>query len=159
MKKALLISIFIFFLCPLVLLSENIRLKNYSELYEALLNGERVKVIIHYGKTQLISDNEEFEAPDVIGGMEISAFEYFSKMSIHNPKAMIVTSETVLIGHPRYGHVYNYARIRFYEDNAVQISTKYLTTDNYEAVMDQKFYGKINDGKNQEAVYLYKSEK
>lgn len=137
-------------------ISAPVQLKSFGELFDALVKGENVRVIVHYGRTRLISDNEEFDAPDVIGGMDISAFEYFSKMSIRNPKAMLVTSETVLIGHPRYEHVYNYARIRFYDDGEVQITAKYLTTGEYKAVMDQKFYGVINDGKNEGAVYLYK---
>ncbi len=135
--------------------AEKIQINDFSGLYKALTNGESVRVVIHYGKTRLISDNEEINSPDAIGGMNLETFEYFPKMSINNPKAMIVSSESVLIAHFRSGYVYNYVRIRFYEDNGVQITARYLTVDGYEEVMDEKFYGKINDSKNGEGVYLY----
>lgn len=147
--------LFVLFL-SVSLFGENIQVINFNELLEALKEGRQVRVIIHYKNTRLISDNEEMESPDAIGGMELKTFEYFARMSVHNPKAMIVVSETVLIGHPRYGHVYNYVRIRFYEDNEVQITAKYLTVDDYKTVMDEKFYGVVNDGKNSAGVYLYK---
>lgn len=158
MKKTFISVLLIFMLLPFTNYSSTQQITDYEGLFDALMKGEEVRIVIHYGRTRLITDNEEFDAPDVIGGMHISAFEYFSKGSIRNPRAMIVTSETVLIGHPRYEHVYNYARIRFYDDNEVQITAKYLTTGDYETVMDQKFYGSINNGKNDGAVYLFKSK-
>ena len=132
------------------------QLNNFEELMSALNSGESVRTVIHYGKCELIIDSVAVDAPDAIGGMEFQTFEYFAKMSIRNEKAYVTTSETVLIGHPYYGYVYNYAKLRIYEDNSVEIIARYLDPNSYEVKMDETFTTIINDGNNEGAIYLYK---
>ena len=136
--------------------AQTTQLNNFGDLMDALNTGESVRAVIHYGKCELIIDSVAVEAPDAIGGMEFQAFEYFAKMSIRNEKAYVTTSETVLIGHPYYGYVYNYAKLRIYEDNFVEIIARYLDPKSYEVKMDETFTTIINDGKNEGAIYLYK---
>jgi hypothetical protein len=136
--------------------AQTTQLNNFGDLMDALNTGESVRAVIHYGKCELIIDSVAVEAPDAIGGMEFQTFEYFAKMSIRNEKAYVTTSETVLIGHPYYGYVYNYAKLRIYEDNFVEIIARYLDPKSYEVKMDETFTTIINDGKNEGAIYLYK---
>ena len=152
MKKSLLI-LFSFLLCSL-LPAQKDQISDFQQLMDALNSGENVMAIIHYGK--LIIDSTKVQAPDAIGGMGFQTFEYFAKMSIRNEMAYVTTSETVLIGHPYYGYVYNYAKIRVYEDNSVEIIARYLEPNTYEVKMDETFRTFINDGTNEGAVYLYK---
>lgn len=136
--------------------AQTTQLNNFGDLMDALNTGESVRAVIHYGKCELIIDSVAVEAPDAIGGMEFQTFEYFAKMSIRNEKAYVTTSETVLIGHPYYGYVYNYAKLRIYEDNFVEIIARYLDPKSYEVKMDETFTTIINDGNNEGAIYLYK---
>ena len=136
--------------------AQTTQLNNFDELMTALNTGESVRAVIHYGKCELIIDSVSVEAPDAVGGMEFQTFEYFARMSIRNEKAYVTTSETVLIGHPYYGYVYNYAKLRIYEDNFVQIIARYLDPKSYEVKMDETFTTIINDGNNEGAIYLYK---
>ena len=154
MKKSLLI-LFSFLLCSL-LPAQKDQISDFQQLMDALNSGENVRAIIHYGKCELIIDSTAVQAPDAIGGMGFQTFEYFAKMSIRNEMAYVTTSETVLIGHPYYGYVYNYAKIRVYEDNSVEIIARYLEPNTYEVKMDETFRTFINDGTNEGAVYLYK---
>ena len=154
MKKSLLI-LFSFLLCSL-LPAQKDQISDFQQLMDAFNSGENVRAIIHYGKCELIIDSTKVQAPDAIGGMEFQTFEYFAKMSIRNEMAYVTTSETVLIGHPYYGYVYNYAKIRVYEDNSVEIIARYLEPNTYEVKMDETFRSIINDGTNEGAVYLYK---
>ncbi len=82
-----------------------------------------------------------------------NTFEYFAKMSINNTKAFVTTSETVL--DPNGGFVYNYVKIKIYDDNSVEITAKYLLPNTFEVVMDETFYSEINDGINDKGVSLY----
>ena len=136
--------------------AQTTQLNNFGDLMDALNTGKSVRAVIHYGKCELIIDSVAVEAPDAIGGMEFQTFEYFAKMSIRNEKAYVTTSETVLIGHPYYGYVYNYAKLRIYEDNFVEIIARYLDPKSYEVKMDETFTTIINDGNNEGAIYLYK---
>jgi len=112
---------------------------------DALNNGESVRAVIHYGKCELIVDSVAVEAPDAIGGMEFQTFEYFAKMSIRNNKAYVTTSETVLIGHPYYGYVYNYAKLRIYEDNSVEIETGITEDKDHKTIEKHKYVERTSD--------------
>jgi hypothetical protein len=76
-------------------------------------------------------------------------------MSVRNPKAFVSSSQTVLISHPRYGHVMKYVKLKIYEDNSVEINARYLSPTTYQVVMDETFYGSISSGGDNKAVYFY----
>jgi hypothetical protein len=130
-------------------------LKNFDQLMFALRTGSEVRAVIYYSRCKLIVDSVETKAPDVIGGMSFSTFEYFAPNSARNPKAFVTTSQTMLISHPRQGHVFNYVKIKVYEDDAVEINAKYLNPTTYQVVMDETFYGKISSGEDGNPVCLF----
>jgi len=117
--------------------------------------GGIVKVVIHYGKCKLFVEEKEENPPEVIGGMEIKAFEYFGKGAIKNESAFISASETILISHSLYGYVYNYIKIRVYDDNSVEIIARYLDPKSFEVKMDETFYTKVNNDKNDGGAFFY----
>lgn len=135
-----------------------VQLRNFSELFEAFKAGNTVKAVFYYKGCKLVMGEKVVppeKVPDAIGGMEMSTFEYFAPMSIGNKKGYISSSKTVLINHPRYGYVLNYAKVRIYDDNSIQIIAQYVSPTTYEIKMDEAFYTEINDGKNKGAAYFY----
>ncbi len=48
-----------------------------------------------------MADGKERKSSDAIGGFEIRQRERLGRAVVRNPKEYLVTSETVLIGHPR----------------------------------------------------------
>lgn len=146
----------LFFLFPAIFLNaQPVQLNNYEQLMDALTGGYRVSAVIHYGDCKLVIDGQEEEAPDAIGGIELGAFEHFARGCVRNEKAYVSASENVLIGHPRYGFVFNYAKIRVYEDNTVEIVVRYLDPTTYEVKMDETFHSIINAGGEGGAVYFF----
>lgn len=149
-----LLTLFLFL--NLIITAEPTQLKNFDEVYNAAINGNDVNIVIHYAKTDLIIDGKAEEAPDAIGGMNLDTYEYFEVGTVRNEKAYISTSETVLINHPFYGYVYNYVKLRIYENNSVEIIAQYLQPSTYEVKMDETFWGEINNTENDGGVYFYK---
>ncbi|MDP2887249.1 MAG: hypothetical protein Q8P51_19770 [Ignavibacteria bacterium] len=133
------------------------QLKNFDQLMFALRTGSEVRAIITYARCRLVIDSVETKAPDVVGGMSISTFEYFAPNSVRNPKGFVTASQSVLISHPRYGQVYNYVTMRIYEDNNVEITARYLNPTTYQILMDETFYGKISAGDDENAVCLFEN--
>ena len=131
------------------------QIKNFDQLLLALRNGTEVRAVIEYGLCKLIADSVETKSPDAIGGLSLSTFEYFATMSVRNPKAFVSSSQTVVISHPRYGHVLNYVRLKIFDDNNVEIIARYLSPTTYQVVMDETFYGSISSGNDNKAVHLY----
>lgn len=87
--------------------------------------------------------------------MSLGTYEYFAPNSVKNPKAFVTSSQTILISHPRQGQVYNYVKIKIFEDNLVEINAKYLNPTTHQVVMDETFYGSISAGDDGNAVCLY----
>lgn len=130
------------------------QLTNFNSLMESLKIGKNVKAIIHYGKCKLVIDGKEEAAPDAIGGMELKTFEYFAKGSVNNEKSFVTSSETILISHPRYGYVYNYAKVKIFEDGNSQIIARYLDPKTLEVKMDETFFTEIANEK-KGALFLF----
>ena len=152
MKKLVISLVLIFTVAFLTAKTE--QLKNFTELMDALKSGEQVRMIVHYGSCELISGNEVQESsPDAIGGMDVDVFEYFAPMSIGNPQAFVAFSHSKLIN--LRGFVYNYAKVKVYEDNKVKITAQYVEPEKFEIEMDENFFSVINDGENEGAVYFY----
>lgn len=118
-------------------------LESYASLVRALDEGASVRAVLHYAQMTLTVDGKEVPAPDAVGGMPLTEWERFAAGVVRNPKAYVAASETVLIAHPRYGHVLNYVRLRIYEDGAVEVTARYLMPTTYEVVMDETFRGRI----------------
>lgn len=141
---------------------QNKQLNNFEQVFDALKLGLDVSVVIHYADCEYEVAGFEDESDvtqasiDAIGGMKIDANEYFAPMSINNEKAYIVTSRSKLIENPLgKGYVYNYVKLKVDEDNQVTVSARYLKAKNYETIMDENFYGEINNGSNDGCVYFY----
>lgn len=128
---------------------------DFASLMAALKDGKEVRAVIHYGRCRLVTDGKESKSPDAIGGMSFTTFEYFAAGSIGNPKAYVTTSETVLISHPSRGYVYNYVKLKVYEDTAVDVVTRYLNPSTFEVVMDEIFYGQMSTSAENRGAYFF----
>jgi hypothetical protein len=123
-----------------------------------LNSGENVRVVIHYSKCKLFTDQKEQpSSPDAVSAMNISTFEYFAPGAANNKMAFVVFSDSRLIKNPiGKGYVYNYGKVRINSDNSVKIIAQYLNPKNYKVLMDELFEGEVNNGKDNGGVYLYK---
>ena len=129
-------------------------LTSFEALMDALRAGAHVRVVIDYGKCKLIADNEEDEAPDAVGGMDIGTFEYFGAGAVGNPEAFVVFSETSLIQHPKRGYVHNHVKVRVRASGEVVVEARYLDPVKYEVTMEEKFFTSIADGKEGAARFV-----
>lgn len=131
------------------------RLTDFNALMKALESGHTVKAVIQYKKTEMFIDGKLEPAPDATGGMAFTPWEYFAKGVIRNDLAYVVSSETHMIAHPRYGYVNNYVRMRIYEDQSVEIVARYITLNDQKTVMDETFKGRISNGKDKNGIHLF----
>jgi len=153
-KSALLLSSLLF--AGIIVFGQK-QLNSFEELMASLNSGKQVKMVMHYARCQLISDNEiEDKVPDAIGGMTIDVYEYFEKGAVRNDQAFVVFSESKLIQYPKgEGYVYNYVKVKITADNKVKITAEYLNPVNFSVMMTENFFTSINDGKNEGGVFLF----
>jgi len=131
------------------------QLSSFTELLGALKDGWRVRAVIEYAKCKLVVDSIEQVSPEVVGGMELSTFEYFAPGAAGNSQAYIVASENVLINHPTRGYIYDYVKLNVYADNTVHITSRYLNPQSLEILMDETFFGTISNGRDQNGVRFF----
>lgn len=131
------------------------RLTTFENVMKHLESGHQVRLVLHYAKLTLTIDGQEEKAPDAIGGMVFSPWEYFAPNVIGNKLAYVVSSETHMIASGRYGYVNNYVRVRIFSDNKVEINARYITMDSKETVMNETFTGFISNGKDKNGVGVF----
>lgn len=137
--------------------TQTTRIKSFDHLMEALNSGEQVRIIIDYAQCGWQDTTKQSPVPEAIAGMNIGTYEYFAPGAIHNQTAFVVFSNAVLIENPiGQGFVYNYGKVRIYEDHSVQVTAKYIHPKRFKVLMNEVFIGKINDGQNGEGIHMYK---
>lgn len=155
MLKSYKILVFLL-LATACLKAEPKQLTNFIQIFDALKSGYNVNAVLHYKDCLLVSDGDTVKAPDAIGGMNVMPYEYFAPNVMGNSRAFISSSETVMVYLKGFGgYLYNYVKLRIYDDNTVEITARYLTIDKLEVKMDETFYGGINDGTNGKPIYFY----
>lgn len=127
---------------------------SFDRLMEVLEAGGQVRAVFHYAKCRLVMDGDTTQAPDAVGGMELSNFEYFAPKSVGNEQAFVSSSQTSLIARRR-GHVYNYVKLRLFQDGRAEITARYLEPPKMKVRMDELFLGRLDDGLNQGGVSLF----
>jgi hypothetical protein len=135
--------------------AETIQLKSFSELLDALNRGEKVNAVMHYADCKLTIEGKDSKSPDQIGGIPMMPFEYYGA-GVITKKGFVSSSQTTMIylaGANAF--LYNYVKVRVYDDNTVEITIKFVTTDKFEVKSDEMFTGEINDGTNGKGVYFF----
>jgi len=127
---------------------------NYSELLNALKNGNQVRAIIQLEKCS--SSLKYKETNDAIGGMNFTVFNKY-KLQVDNStkRDVIATSINMLVKSSRYGFVNNYVRLHIFEDNSVEILSEFLDPKNYSSIKQTTFSCQLSNGKDKNAVILY----
>jgi hypothetical protein len=154
MLRKLLFSVLCVALMGLALAAPK-RVSNFDQLYKGATAGKTIRAVVHYAQTVLTIDGKEEPAPAAVGGMTFNTWEYFPAGMVRNKLPYLVSSETHLIAHPSYGHVFNYVRLRIYSDGSVEITAQYLKPTTYEVVMNETFRGNISNGKDKNGVNLF----
>lgn len=128
---------------------------SFASLMTTLKEGKEVRAVFHYAQCRLVIDGKENKSPDAVGGMAFGTFEYFAAGAVGNSKPSVTTSETVLISHPSRGYVYNYVKLKVYEDNAAEIVARYLNASTFEVVMDEIFYAQMSTWTENRWAYVF----
>ncbi len=129
-------------------------LSDFDALMDALKGGHEVRVVVDYGRCELIVDNQRETAPQAIGGMVVDVWEYFAAGSIGNQQAFLAFSHGSLIQHARRGIVINHVKFRVMQDGTVTIGARYLDPNTHEETMFQNLFTTIARGQEGAAAFF-----
>ena len=113
----------------------------FEEIKTLLFDGKHVRLIFDYQRlSHYINEKLQAQAPNAVSGVDIEDFEYFGVNVTGNPIPYIATSSAVLITHARYGVIYNYGKIRIYQDDRIEIGIIYIDKKTSEIKLDNNKY-------------------
>lgn len=152
MSLALLVLFFIFFTILSIifltntLTSESRSLLSYDEVKDALNNGNKLRIIMDYKGMNFYFNNTVEPSPDEKSGFDLNDYQYFARMAIGNPLEFIITSFTILVVHPTYGPIYDYGKIRMYENGKFELIVYFLNAADYKIIEYKSFNTTIDAG-------------
>ena len=127
------------------------QITTYSDLLAALKSGARVRGVFDYGKCTILGA----PGPDALGAMGLDTFEWFAKGVVGNAKAYIAASENKLIAYPP-GHVYDYVKVRVFEDEKVTIGVQYLDPVTFAVSVDETINCGLSDAMTERGATFFK---
>lgn len=152
-----LIKLFIFFfmvcLNHIAFANTTKLLSSYTDLVQALAQGDSVRAIMLINKCSITKT--AFDSNEVIAGMNFSTF---NKYAIHvgpQQKDGVATSRTILVEASQLGPVYNYVRLRVFEDNTAEILSEYLDPLTYKKLDAKTANCIVSNGHDQNGLLLY----
>ncbi len=127
-------------------------LTTYDDLHASLAAGARVRVVLDYSKCTL----DGGAAPNALGAMNMDTFEWFGPNVVGNAKPYIAASENHLISFPP-GYVYDYVKVRIFDDGKVTVGVQYLDPTTYAVKVDETIECTISDGTNEGGASFFKT--
>lgn len=132
------------------------RVKTYSQLYRSLESGYEVRAVTDFNKCTVTPANSEAINGSAIGGFNFTQFlKYQIKDSDGNTRDTIATSTSMLVSHPKFGHVYNYVRLRVFPDDSAEISSEIIDPKNFTALSQKIYRCQISNGEDKNGLSLF----
>ncbi|GEM_PF-3427270 len=118
-----------------------VQLLSLTELMDALYSGEEVTATLRYGECEL----DGRPGPDAIGGIKIETYEWFAEGLIGNETDYVAFSKSSLVLISGQ-HVYDYVKVRVYDDGYVQVIAEYLDVETFDVEMYEEFDCELDQG-------------
>ncbi len=129
-------------------------LSSYSDLLGAVKDGDNVRAVMTLSKCTPLNQSVDNDI-GALGGMDFTNFNKYQTLISGQQKNIISTSINVIVEHNQLGTVYDYVRLRVFEDNSAELFSEYLDPKNYARLGSRSFVCHLSDGKDQNGIVLY----
>ncbi|CAF1004043.1 unnamed protein product [Brachionus calyciflorus] len=126
--------------------TESRSLLKYEEVKQALNNGHKLRIVMDYKDMNFYFNDTLTPSPDEKSGFDLNDYQYFARNAIGNPKEFIITSFTIMVVHPRYGPIFDYGKIRMYEDEKFELIVYFLNAADYKVIEYKSFNTTLDAG-------------
>jgi len=133
MNKLLLLSLSLYTTASLA--SSHHLLNTYNEVLHALSNGSHLQAIAGLSKCSPAStDNIQ------LGGIDFNHFLVYTLDTGGKKNHVIGMSNTIFVNKKELGYVFEYVKLRIFEDNSVEFFSQNLNPKDYSSVKDGVSY-------------------
>ncbi|MBN1337652.1 MAG: hypothetical protein JXB39_16995 [Deltaproteobacteria bacterium] len=131
------------------------RLASYEAILAALSEGRTVHVVLYYPECRLRVGDAVMKPPESSAGLTFGAWEAFARGAVGNDRAYLTVSETRMVAHARRGPVWNYLRLRLYDDGEVELQARNILPADFSVIMDNLFTCAIDPGTGKGGASFY----
>lgn len=101
-------------------------LNNYADIRDSFNKGNNLKLVMNYHLMNFYINNTKLPSPDEKSGFDISQYQFFGRGSVGNPLEYLITSFNVFVYHPKYKAIYDYGKLRLYENDFFILESYFL---------------------------------
>lgn len=125
---------------------------NYDDLLSSVKQGDSIRAILLINKCSM---TKTINNQEIIAGMNFTNFNKYQVTIGNQQKNTIATSTNTIVEHTKLGTVYNYVRLRIFDDNSAEIFSEYLNPITYKQLGSMTAKCMISNGHDQNGVLLY----
>ena len=126
---------------------------NYLDLLNSVSQGDSVRAIMFINKCSMTKTT--LDSNDVIASMNFTNFNKYKVTVGTQQKNTIATSMNTLVEHSKLGTVYNYVRLRIFDDNSAEIFSEYLDPTTYKQLGSMTANCAVSNGHDQNGIVLF----
>lgn len=152
MIRKIILSTFIVILSTITNANSARIITNYADLLNAVIQGNSIRTIMFINKCAMAKTTNN---QDVLASMNFTNFNKYQVNVGAQQKNVIATSINTLIEHATLGTVYNYVRLRIFDDNSAEIFSEYLNPVTYKKLGSMTANCMISNGHDQNGILLY----
>ena len=128
-------------------------ISNYPQLLKAINQGDSIRAIMFINKCSITHATSD--SNDVIAGMNFTTFNKYQVEKGNQKINTIATSINMLVEDGKLGTVYNYVRLRIFEDNSAEILSEYLDPTTYKQLGSISANCTISNDHDKNGIVLY----
>jgi len=131
------------------------RLASYEAVLAVLTEGRQVRAVLDYPECVLRVGETTMRPPESSAGLTFGAWEAFARGAVGNERAYLTVSETRMVAQAKRGHVWNYLRLRLYDDGEVELIARNILPSDFSVIMDNSFACALDPGTGKGGVSFF----
>ncbi len=122
---------------------------NYADLVKAVSRGDSVRAIMYVKKCS------PSIAEDAIAGIDFTNFNKYQVTVGDKTRETVATSIQMMVSDSKLGPVYDYVRLRIFEDNTAEIYSDFLDPSTYKQLASKTMNCAVSNGHDDNGILLY----
>lgn len=112
----------------------------FSQIKKSLLNGNKLRLVLDYGKMNLYENGIKVQSPKYIGGFDLENFEFYQ-----NQVEFISAFHSFTSKNQKFGLVYTNRQLNIYENDTVELLVNIFSNNN-NLITSQLFNSTLSKG-------------
>jgi hypothetical protein len=126
---------------------------NFDQIKMSLINGNKLRMVMHYNKMDMVVNGLKQAAPKKINAFELGDFEFLNTTLIgsYESSSIITITNTQLVDDAKLGLVNLIQKTSLYSNESILVQATYLSMDSSKIMRKETFNSSLKLG----ALYFF----